>query len=140
MPTSTADITTLASSPGLSPSSLTGIFSIAFGRISEGGESFTDNVRVCLSTPNHFRPIARPGMRWGWLALGLAGAVLAVATLVAFAGAHATKDVTGTVTVYSMSGYVSPGAGCENSSYQGAPVSIYDADNRLSASPGAISR
>ncbi|MGY3082004.1 hypothetical protein ACVWZZ_008412 [Bradyrhizobium sp. LM6.10] len=63
MPTSTAAMTILASSPGLSPSSLTGIFSIAFGRISAGGVSFTWSVRVCLSMPNHFRPIARPGMR-----------------------------------------------------------------------------
>ncbi|MGC0395439.1 hypothetical protein ABIF91_007825 [Bradyrhizobium sp. USDA 241] len=64
MPTSTAAMTTLASSPGLSPSSLTGIFSVEFGRISEGGVSFTCSVRACLSMPNHFSPIARPGMRW----------------------------------------------------------------------------
>ena len=63
MPTSTAATTTLASSPGLSPPSLTGIFSVAFGRTSAGGDSLTCSVRVFLSMPNHFRPIARPGMR-----------------------------------------------------------------------------
>ena len=41
MPTSTAATTILASSPGLSPPSLTGIFSVEFGRTSAGGDSLT---------------------------------------------------------------------------------------------------
>ena len=63
MPTSTAAITTLASSPGLSPPSLTGIFNVEPGRTKAGGVSSTASVRVFLSMPNHFNPIARPGIR-----------------------------------------------------------------------------
>jgi hypothetical protein len=63
MPTSTAATTTLASSPGLSPPSLTGIFKLVPGRTKGGGDSATCSVRAFLSMPNHFRPIARPGIR-----------------------------------------------------------------------------
>ena len=38
-------------------------------------------------------------MRWGWIVIGLVGAVMAVAALAAFAAAHRTADVRGTVTV-----------------------------------------
>ena len=63
MPTSTAATTILASSPGLSPPSLTGIFSAVPGRTKAGGDRLTVSVRVFLSMPNHFSPIARPGIR-----------------------------------------------------------------------------
>ena len=63
MPTSTAATTILASSPGLSPPSFTGSLSVVLGRTRAGGDSATSSVRAFLSMPNHFRPIARPGIR-----------------------------------------------------------------------------
>ena len=63
MPTSTAATTIFASSPGLRPPSLTGSFKVVPGRTNAGGERFTVNMRVFLSMPNHFRPMARPGIR-----------------------------------------------------------------------------
>ena len=63
MPTSTAAITILASSPGLSPPILTGIFKLEPGRTSAGGVNATLSVRTDLSMPNQATPSARPGMR-----------------------------------------------------------------------------
>ena len=63
MPTSTAATTILASSPGLRPPSFTGSFRVVPGRTSAGGERVTAKVRAFLSMPNHFKPMARPGIR-----------------------------------------------------------------------------
>ena len=63
MPTSTAATTTLASSPVLRPASFSGTRNGPFGRISVGNGISTAKVRAFLSTENHCRPMARPGMR-----------------------------------------------------------------------------
>ncbi len=63
MPTSTAATVILASSPGASPLSLTGTRNVPFGRIRLGSGISNASVRARLSTENHCRPIARPGMR-----------------------------------------------------------------------------
>ena len=59
----TAATTTLASSPELSPLIFIGTRSGPFGRIRLGSGISKASVRAFLSTENHCRPMARPGMR-----------------------------------------------------------------------------
>ena len=64
MPTSTAATTTRASSPALSPASLTGTVSVELGRSSRGHLHVDAPANAPLrSIENHCTPMARPGMR-----------------------------------------------------------------------------
>ena len=64
MPTSTAETTTRASSPGARPASLTGTVSVVSGLMRSGRSRETPTVCAALSIENHCTPMARPGMRF----------------------------------------------------------------------------
>lgn len=72
----------------------------------------------------------RPGLRWGWLAIGVVAAVLAVAGLASFAAAHSTMTVQGTVALYGY-GTATVGGACSQPMAQGMPVTVYDASGSL---------
>lgn len=78
-----------------------------------------------MSTP------ARSGMRWGWVVIAVIAAIAAVTLIGTVASNSRTMTVTGTVTVYGMSGYVSPGSSCTGSVVNGTSVTIYDASGDL---------
>lgn len=73
----------------------------------------------------------RPGMRWGWVVIAIVAAIAAVMLIGTVASNSRTMTVTGTVTVYGMSGYVSPGSSCTGSAVHGTSVTIYDASGDL---------
>ncbi|MDT7707743.1 MAG: hypothetical protein QOG20_3350 [Pseudonocardiales bacterium] len=57
-------------------------------------------------------PVVRPsGMRWGWIVIGVVGAILAVTLIGAIASAHRTMTVQGSVTLHSVN-LLSPGSSC----------------------------
>lgn len=76
-------------------------------------------------------PPARPGTRWGWVVLAIVAAVAAVALVGTVAASNRAMTVNGTVTVYGMYGYVTPGSSCSSTSVNGTPVSIYNATGGL---------
>ncbi|RZT89140.1 hypothetical protein EV383_6099 [Pseudonocardia sediminis] len=75
------------------------------------------------------------GMRWGWIAIGIVGAILVVAMLGSLASG-ATMTVPGTVTLASSSTSVTSSSSCSGLGFMsyvdyGAPVTIYDANGTL---------
>lgn len=74
---------------------------------------------------------ARSGMRAGWVVIAVVAAIAAVVLIGTVAANSRTMTVPGTVTVYGMSGYVSPGSSCTNSAVSGTPVTIYNAAGEL---------
>jgi len=74
---------------------------------------------------------ARSGMRWGWVVIAVVAAIAAVMLIGTVAANNRTLTVSGTVTIYGMSGYVSPGSGCTSTRASGMPVMIYNAAGSL---------
>jgi hypothetical protein len=70
-------------------------------------------------------------MRWGWIVLGVVAAIVAVAIIGTVAQKTAKMTINGSVTVYGNSSLMTPGAGCQNLSLTGKPVSIYGSDGDL---------
>ncbi|MDD7941988.1 hypothetical protein PHK61_26585 [Actinomycetospora lutea] len=76
-------------------------------------------------------PPARSGTRWGWIVLGIVAAIAAVVLIGTVAANNRTMTVNGTVTIYGMSGYVTPGSGCTGTVASGMPVTLYDASGSV---------
>lgn len=82
------------------------------------------------------REIRLSGMRWGWVVIGVVGAVLAAALLVAVAAAHQTMTVRGSVTLHVTWSTVAAGDSCSGAgSYSwlqpGTSVTISDANGKI---------
>jgi hypothetical protein len=76
-------------------------------------------------------PPPRSGMRWGWFVIAIVAAIAAVALIGTVAANNRTMTVNGTVTIYGMSGYVTPGSGCTGTLASGMPVTLYDASGSV---------
>jgi hypothetical protein len=76
-------------------------------------------------------PQRRPGMRWGWIVLGVVAAIVAVAIIGTVAQRTAKMTINGSVTVYGMSTLTSPGQACQNLSMTGKPISIFGSNGDL---------
>lgn len=84
---------------------------------------------VAPAGPAHDVP--RQGLRWGWIVIAVVAAIAAVALIGTVAASSRSMDVHGTVTIYGMSGYVTPGSGCTSTLAYGMPVTIYDASGDI---------
>lgn len=76
-------------------------------------------------------PPPRSGTRWGWIVIAIVAAIAAVALIGTVAANNRTMTVHGTVTIYGMSGYVTPGSGCTGALASGMPVTLYDASGSV---------
>ncbi|MEJ2862398.1 hypothetical protein [Actinomycetospora flava] len=76
-------------------------------------------------------PPARSGMRWGWIVIAIVAAIAAVVLVGTVAANNRTMTVSGTVTIWGMSGYVSPGSGCTGAAATGMPVTLYNATGNV---------
>lgn len=82
------------------------------------------------------RPVRAGGARPGWIGIGVVGAVLVVTLLVAFAAAHQTMTVRGSVTVHDTWGTLRTvgsctGAGASAWLHPGTAVTISDANGEV---------
>jgi hypothetical protein len=83
--------------------------------------------------PRQVRP---SGMRWGWIVIGVVGAILAVALLVSFAAAQQTMTVQGSATLHVTWSTLSSGSSCTGAGVYswlqpGTSVTISDANGTI---------
>jgi hypothetical protein len=97
------------------------------------------DVRPAPSAPAS-PPRSRPGADWaapqsaiwrGWLLIGVAVAMLAVAVVTVAARPTPRMTVHGFVTVYGLSGFQRPGSDCAQPLYTGRPVTVFDEDGNV---------